>query len=348
MAETDNLFQTTQNLLDPASIQHMSATLGEPSEDIQMGLRSVIPTCMSGLITKGSTPEGAEEIVHLAQEQGGNPAELMQELFGDQYHEAAKSLSPESGVSSQLMEKLMSLVAPSILRSLLKTIRDEKMTPEALANFLQRQRRVLKGYIPRDFRAQSRMNASIQKVLRDDEMTPPRFGKKKFPLVLIFFLILAFGVFAWLFSREKQTVRTITRNLSDVHTSSTTRESLTTGTEELSDFLKSRDAIGVPKRFTFKEVAFVIGSTDFSHDGTAELDMVAAALKRYPGSVVRVEAYIENTGDPEENLLLSENRAMLIREELLGRGVEPSRVRAEGLGATIGRGQVELVVRQLK
>lgn len=349
MAETDHLFQTTQKFLDPASIQHISAALGEPSEEVQAGLRSVIPTFMSGLITKGSTPEGAEEIVHLAEMTNESGREAVDNIFGDQYHEVADGLSPQTGVSVALLEKLLTIVAPTILSSLLQTIQKEKMTPDNLRNFLQQQKKVLKGYIPHDLKAEEKLTTAIKSTLNDDPTTKIDYKKRKFPFgFIVFILAVIILSFLWFLSRKEQTVTTLTNNISDVHTASTTKESLSTGIVELSAFFQNGDMRDLPKRFTFKEVTFHIGSTDFSSSGTGELDFVASTLKRFPKSVVRIEAYIENTGDPEENLLLSENRAMLVREELIGRGVEPSRVRAEGLGATIGRGQVELVVQRLK
>jgi outer membrane protein OmpA-like peptidoglycan-associated protein len=75
--------------------------------------------------------------------------------------------------------------------------------------------------------------------------------------------------------------------------------------------------------------------------------MMVTSLKRYPKSMASVEAYIEDTGDADENLLLSENRAMLVREELIGRGIEPSRVKAEGRGPRQTGNQIYFVINGL-
>lgn len=351
MAATENLFQTTQKFLDPVSIQRISFELGESSDKVQEGLRSVIPTFMSGLITKGSTLEGAEEIVHLVNDENLESEKVIEDIFGEQYHDVASSLSPTTGFNSAFIERLMEMIAPLILRSLGKTIKEEKMSPENLSGFLKDQRKVLKRHMPSDFKAKNNIPSAIHNVLRDKNgvKKDESYRKRKFPLGILFTtIILIAGILAAVYFWEEHSVKNLTRDISAVHTASTTQESLTTGVEELAFFLKNGDQGEVPKRFSFRNLSFVIGSTDFSSFGEGELDFVAQAMKKFPQSTVRIEAYIENTGDPEENLLLSENRAMLVREELIGRGIEPSRVRAEGRGATIGRGQVELVVQSLR
>ncbi len=351
MAATENIFQTSQAFLDPASIQRISAELGEPSDRIQTGLRSVIPTFVSGLITKGSTPEGAEEIVQMVKEDNFESKHVIEDIFGDQYHDVASSLTPTTGLSSAMIEKLMNMIAPLIIRSLGKTIKEERMTAENLSGFLKQQRKVLRGQVPSSFKTRNKISYAIKETIReqdqDEESTLPRTNKSPYVILLSIFVFIAIILAAGYFWKN-HSVKTMTGNISAVHTASTTQEELITGMNELAFFLKNGTESELPKRFSFRNLAFIIGSTDFSSLGNGELDTVARALKMFPRSVVRVEAYIENTGDPEENLLLSENRAMLVREELIGRGIEPSRLRAEGRGPTIGRGQVELVVQRLK
>ena len=353
MAAIENIFQTTQRFLDPASIQRISSELGEPSDKVQTGLRTVIPTFMSGLISKGSTPEGAEEIVQLVEEENYEGDHVIEDIFGDQYHEVASSLTPATGLSSAFIEKLMTLIAPLIIKSLGKTIKEEKMTAENLSGFLQQQRKVLKRQILSNLKAKNKVTSAIKETIQekeqDQDIKQKRPADKKRPYgILLAVLVLIMGILAAGYFWEDHSVETMTRDISAVHTASTTKESITTGVEELAFFLRTATENDLPKRFSFRNLGFIIGSTDFSSIGDGELDFVAQSLRRFPKALIRIEAYIENTGDPEENLLLSENRAMLVREELIGRGIEPSRVRAEGRGATIGRGQVELVIQRLK
>jgi outer membrane protein OmpA-like peptidoglycan-associated protein len=104
----------------------------------------------------------------------------------------------------------------------------------------------------------------------------------------------------------------------------------------------------LPKSFRLTNIKFASGTTDFTLGGDQDLDLIANSLKRFPGSTATIQAYSEETGDEDENLLLSENRAMLIREEIIGRGVEPSRVKAEGRGARSEEDQAYFVLTKIK
>lgn len=338
MNTSENLFSTTRHLMDPAAIRQLSSVLGEPTDKVQTGLRSVIPTVVSELISKGSTPEGAREIVEIIDtEKFATGAE---DIFGAHYHEVARSLEPETGLNRGLIERIMEMVTPSILKSLGKDVKDQNISTENLSGFLLEQKKVLKGFKP--------PGSSNRPSPVSDSAKTPWYRKKlpfyAFPLSI---LIISFAL-SWPILKEQQTVKTISRDISAVHIDSTRNPDLAPGVENLAYFLKFGNPADVPKTFSFRKLAFVIGDTDLSTIGNGELDFVAHSLMRFPRSEIKIQAYIENTGDPEENLLLSENRAMIVREELIGRGVEPSRIKAYGMGPVIGRGQVELIVRRLR
>lgn len=338
MNTSENLLFTTQHLMDPAAVQQLSSVLGEPTDKVQSGLRSVIPTFVSEIISKGSTPEGAREIVEIIDTE--KYATGAEEIFGDHYHEVARRLEPETGLNRGLIERIMDMVAPSILKSLGKDVKDQNISPENLSGFLIEQKKVLKGFRPPG----SQPPSAFEEKDRKSSWKNRKLPFFAFPVsILVVIFALSFPVL-----KEKHTVKTITRDISAVHIDSTRASDIAPGVENLAYFLKFGNPDDVPKRFSFRRLAFVIGSTDLSSIGNGELDFVAQTLMRFPRSEIKIQAYIENTGDPEENLLLSENRAMIVREELIGRGVEPSRIKPYGMGPVIGRGQVELIVRRLK
>lgn len=63
------------------------------------------------------------------------------------------------------------------------------------------------------------------------------------------------------------------------------------------------------------------------------LDNVAAVLKAHPELVhVRIEAHTDGLGNPKQNLLLSQARAEAVKQALVARGVEASRLEAIGFG----------------
>lgn len=177
------------------------------------------------------------------------------------------------------------------------------------------------------------------------------FRKKKFSFgttITLMFLILA-GLF-WYFSTRVPPVSTLTRELASLERA-VSNEPVAVQSEpsviDLPEFFNSPSG-DLPMRFAINGVTFASGSTDFIPGSDNELNIMASTLRRNPKAIARIEAYVEDTGDPEENLLLSENRAMLIREEIIGRGVEPSRVKAEGRGPRGDKGQAYFVLMKIK
>jgi outer membrane protein OmpA-like peptidoglycan-associated protein len=62
------------------------------------------------------------------------------------------------------------------------------------------------------------------------------------------------------------------------------------------------------------------------------LDHYARTLKRYPLAHVRIEAHTDSIGSESSNQVLSELRAMEVKNQLVQRGVSESRIRSIGLG----------------
>ncbi|MEJ5300683.1 MAG: OmpA family protein [Thermodesulforhabdaceae bacterium] len=65
-----------------------------------------------------------------------------------------------------------------------------------------------------------------------------------------------------------------------------------------------------------------------------EIDRVARVLVTYPQTRVRVEGHTDSRGSEQYNQMLSERRAMSVRDALVQRGVDPRRIEVVGYGAT--------------
>lgn len=341
MTATENLFDTTRSFLTPASIQKFSLALNEPNEKIEIGLQTVVPTLVSGLIEEGSTSEGAEKIVKLIEEENFR-AEFPQDLndrkylikgenvvtdIFENYKDIASDITPTTGMNRVNVEKMMEMAAPVIMGVIDSKIKNQGMNAQRL-----------NGYF-----------------LEQKTLSKRSFGKKKIPFtVLILLLIIGFGGLFWYLSKGTLPVSDMERNLSSLEESVSNPPRMGTSRangptlKDLPRFLQTGKTAELPKRFSISNVTFEPGSTDFGPGGDEDLNLIARTMKRYPGAIADVEAFIEDTGDPEENLLLSENRAMLLREELIGRGIEPSRINAEGRGPMVNGHQLYFVIKQIK
>ena len=85
---------------------------------------------------------------------------------------------------------------------------------------------------------------------------------------------------------------------------------------------------------TFGSVVFKTNSAELIPDAMAGFDLLASYLKDTPSSTAHVEGYTDSSSSAGYNLGLSQRRANSLRQALVARGVDPSRIDARGYGQT--------------
>lgn len=86
-------------------------------------------------------------------------------------------------------------------------------------------------------------------------------------------------------------------------------------------------------RFTLGEGVFAAGRADLTGAAAARLDEAAAFLGAAPGRRARIEGHTDSRGSANLNQALSQQRAEAVRDALVARGVEASRLVAVGRGS---------------
>jgi outer membrane protein OmpA-like peptidoglycan-associated protein len=81
-------------------------------------------------------------------------------------------------------------------------------------------------------------------------------------------------------------------------------------------------------------VTFDTNSTLLKPGFTTTLDQIADNLNRYPNSLIDVYGHTDSVGSDSYNQTLSENRARVVADYLVSRGVNPQRIRSTGFGKT--------------
>ncbi len=84
--------------------------------------------------------------------------------------------------------------------------------------------------------------------------------------------------------------------------------------------------------FSFDRLEFETDSATLKPASREQLGNIAAILKAYPHVNLKIGGYTDNTGNAAHNLKLSQARANSTMNELVGLGVEKSRLAAEGYG----------------
>lgn len=84
---------------------------------------------------------------------------------------------------------------------------------------------------------------------------------------------------------------------------------------------------------TFKsEVLFDFDSSTLKPGAYAEIGRVADVLNNYPQTTIRVEGHTDSKGAEAYNQVLSEKRALAVKNELTKGGVDPNRIQTVGFG----------------
>jgi OOP family OmpA-OmpF porin len=90
----------------------------------------------------------------------------------------------------------------------------------------------------------------------------------------------------------------------------------------------------VAKVIELSGVSFKTNSEVLDSSSYQRLDKAAATLKNNPGTNVIVAGHTDSSGDAAYNQSLSEKRASMVRNYLIGKGVDGSRLSARGYGET--------------
>jgi len=86
-------------------------------------------------------------------------------------------------------------------------------------------------------------------------------------------------------------------------------------------------------KVTFKNLTFASGSANISGGSGTEVDNFAAILNTYPDVRINVNGYTDSSGDPAKNVTLSESRAVAVKNRLVAKGIDASRIVTKGFGA---------------
>lgn len=92
-------------------------------------------------------------------------------------------------------------------------------------------------------------------------------------------------------------------------------------------------AIAINDFLVLKNIYFDVDSFEPNPKSRPELENIAELLIENPGLVVEVSGHTDNSGSPEYNLQLSENRAKEVVNELLAAGIVKERLLFKGYGA---------------
>ena len=88
------------------------------------------------------------------------------------------------------------------------------------------------------------------------------------------------------------------------------------------------------KTIQFNYVNFEEGSADLTSLSKYELDNLVEALNKYDNMTLELAGHTDNTGDPDSNMALSDDRATAVYNYLTSKGISDNRLTHLGYGQT--------------
>ncbi|HCQ30194.1 MAG TPA: hypothetical protein DIU39_07910, partial [Flavobacteriales bacterium] len=92
--------------------------------------------------------------------------------------------------------------------------------------------------------------------------------------------------------------------------------------------------IEVGESYTINDIHFETNSYQLDKRAMEVLNEFIEFLEMNPTVKIAIHGHTDNVGDPQENLILSENRAKAVYQYLILEGIDPSRLQYKGFGDT--------------
>ena len=295
---------------------------------------------------------------------GGN--QLLTGIFGNRLGSLADALSSQTGLRSTAASSLLALSGTTVLGMLGKKLRDGSLNANNLPAFLQKESDALRGYVPAGFGGIP-AGVGTQKVDADPVVAQKididpvvaqsvQYERRRSVWPWLLPLLLAALLLGFWGLRPRRTAvvvitpppapapappRITSTNGTDLGAMVPVKacDGSTLNTPERGVEGRLVAFIVDPARspdkttwFDFDRLLFDTDSATLQPQSTAELNEVATILKACPAVRLTVGGYTDNTGDPEHNQMLSQQRADSVCNQLASMGIAPNRLVAKGYG----------------
>jgi len=163
-----NLIESVKGLFTNELIGKASAMLGESESSVNKAIGGIVPTVLSGLLSKSSSGDGAAGILNMAKEAAGSSIlsnlggllggegggnlngilNMASGLFGDKLGGIGKLISGFSGIKESSASSLLGMVAPAALGFLGKHATNNNLNAAGLSSLLSSQKDNIMSAIP--------------------------------------------------------------------------------------------------------------------------------------------------------------------------------------------------------
>lgn len=284
--------------------------------------------------------------------------QLLGKIFGGKTSAVAESVGRFGGVRASSATKLMSMAAPLVMGVLGKRVAAQKLDSSGLANLLLSEKSDIAEAAPAGLSQLLRSGSTMvssRTAIREPELSSPahleHFTERTPPaepttapppakpnlrwVPVLLAVLIALALLWGLRGRAPRgNVSNVTgRALEQISLPGGGSISVAPGTinYDLAKFLADPSA-QAPRNFVFDNLNFEAATTQLTPDSQPTVNNLASILKAYPNAQVQLVGYTDNTGTPDANQALSQNRADAVKSMLVNQGVPAERISTQGQG----------------
>ena len=364
-----SVFSSLFSTFDPRTIGEIASRFGEPKQAVSQGLESSTACLLGGLASKAGDSTWISQLFKLVSDAPANvnvsdltgaitnPSRassatsslldsgkrFLSLAFGGNQSSIFDAVARSTGLRSGVVSSLMSMAAPLMMTALGRLVRDDHMNPTGLSKLLVHEGEGVRDLLPAG--VSSLLNTAPAPIHTVTPNTRPvalgtipepaarsRAWWWLIPALLLLPLLLYWGTRARhpVLPSAEEVNRFVARTLPG----NVSLNIPWNGVEaRLLAFIQDPSKGVEPATwFDFDRLLFNTDSVTLRPESQEQLGNIAAILKAYPNVHIKIGGYTDNTGDPQSNLNLSQERANGVKAELVALGISPDRLEAQGYG----------------
>lgn len=265
--------------------------------------------------------------------------------FGGIQSSISEAVAKFCGLQPGAVSRLMSIAAPLMMTALGRLVRDDRMSPAGLGRVLASEGESARGMLPPGISALfsgaapmtwPTVSETPPPPLSIKEVREPARGSRAW-LWIIPLVILAGLGYLW-FRARNPVVPAVTVVRPTVVPSIPGGTTLVFPRDpaagRLLAFVQDPNrSVDQGTRFNFDRLMFDTNSAVPRPGSEGQVTDIAAILRAYPNTRLRIEGYTDSSGAATQNMRLAQDRANGVKSALVAKGVSPDRLEAQGNGS---------------
>jgi len=363
-----SIFSSLFSTFDSRSIGEIASSFGESKQAVSQGVEAATACLLGGLADKAGDSTWMSQLFKLVSDAPANvnvsdltgaianpsrASSAMTSLldlgkkfvslaFGGNQSSILDAVGRSTGLRSGVVSSLMSMAAPLMMTGLGRLVREDRMNPDDLSRLLVHEGEGVRDLLP----------AGVSNLLSTAPPPTPTVTPSTRPVALgtipeptvrsrgLWWLIPALLLPLFLYWGYRAlhpvvpTTIQLNRFIVRMLPGNVSLNIPWNGIEaRLLAFIQDPSKSVEPATwFDFDRLLFNTDSATLRPESQEQLGNIAAILKAYPNVHVKIGGYTDNTGDPQSNLNLSQDRANGVLAELVALGISPDRLEAQGYG----------------